>query len=433
MDFGTELRRLLSESKTVPSLRELAKQVHIDPGHLSRLMSGKRPPGLDLAKRCDKILGSGTKLTDIVADAERRAASRSTALATPGDPLTVCVPVVVNGRTQLVPLDRRSFLKGVAGSAVALAGGAGPAAVGSRHLAPEIAEHLVDVRAMLVRSDSMMGPGRLIATVSEQLANVQEMLPMARGGLRTRMFEVASLFAELQGWLQDDIGSTVTGSAWTSRALEWAEASGNDSLAAYMLMRRAQQAIGQGNSDLAVGLAAAAQRRAAGSARIRAAAAQQEAQGYAADRDERAALDALDRALDVVTGLDEPVGEYELASWCTPDYVHAQRGAALMRMGRYGQAVQAFDDALAQWPSEYRRERGLHLARKAHALAAGQVTDDALDAGTAALQIAADTGSRRTLDELALAARVLRVGGDGVAVVEFSQAVDSALREGLAS
>ena len=101
----------------MPSLRELAKRVHMDPGHLSRLMNGKRSPGLDLAQRCDEVLGSGTTLTDIVADAERRAASRSSALATPGDPLTVCVPVVMNGRTQLVPLDRRSFLKGVAGSA----------------------------------------------------------------------------------------------------------------------------------------------------------------------------------------------------------------------------------------------------------------------------------------------------------------------------
>jgi hypothetical protein len=40
-------------------------------------------------------------------------------------------------------------------------------------------------------------------------------------------------------------------------------------------MRRAQQAISLGNADPAVGLAATAQRRGAGSARTRAAAAQQ--------------------------------------------------------------------------------------------------------------------------------------------------------------
>lgn len=164
MDFGAELRRLIDKSEEL-TLRKVAQQVPIDPGHLSRLMNGKRKPTLDLARRCDSILGTGTKLTDLVAEAEHRAANRSPAPAMPGDPFTVCVPVVVDGRSQLMPLDRRSFLVGIAGGAASLVGGASSAQGSSQHLAPHVVDHLVDVRSMLVRSDSMLGPGRLIATV----------------------------------------------------------------------------------------------------------------------------------------------------------------------------------------------------------------------------------------------------------------------------
>jgi transcriptional regulator with XRE-family HTH domain/tetratricopeptide (TPR) repeat protein len=348
----------------------------------------------------------------------------------PAAPSASCELVALSGGSGLLPMDRRSLLMGVAGGAAAVLGGQGRGLADARQLAPEIADRLVEMRAMLVRLDSMMGPGRLVATVSEQLANVRELLPLARGALRPRMFEVGSLFAELMGWLQDDIGNRAVGMAWTVQAWEWAEASGNDSLAAYILMRRAQQAVGTADSTLAVGLAIAAQRRSSGSAAIRAAAAQQEALGHAQQGDELEALEALDRALELVTDPQEPPGTFELASWCTPAYVHTQRGAAWMRMGRCTQAVAAFDEALAAWPPEYRRERGLHLARKAHALAADEIVDDAVHTGTISLQIAEETGSRRTLDELAQTVSALRTAADNAAVMEFGKAVESAALEG---
>jgi tetratricopeptide (TPR) repeat protein len=287
--------------------------------------------------------------------------------------------------------------------------------------------------AALVRSDSLLGPNRLIVTVAEQLSTVQEMLPLARAGLRTRMFEIAALFAEFQGWLQDDIGSMVTGSAWTSQALDWAEVSGDDSLTAYMLMRRAQQAAARGDAALTVGLAAAARQRQGASSWVRAGAAQQEGHGHALDGDDVSALRAFDEALKLVTNAKDPVGEYELASWCTPDYVHAQRGAALIQLRQYGSAVNAFDEALSAWPREYRRERGLHLARKAYALASGRRTDEALDVGTGALRIGLETGSRRTIDELLRTARTLHSFGPAKEFDQFSDAVQFAAREGQAS
>jgi len=204
-------------------------------------------------------------------------------------------------------------------------------------------------------------------------------------------------------------------------------------ITAYMLMRRAQQAAARGDAAVTIGLAAAARRRRGASSWVQAAAAQQEGHGHALDGDDVSALNSFDEALELVSSATDPVGEYELASWCTPDYVHAQRGAALIQLRQYGSAVTAFDEALSAWPREYRRERGLHLARKACALAAGRRTDEALDVGTGALRIGLETGSRRTIEELVRTAHTLHSFGPSKEFDQFSDAVEFAAREGQAS
>jgi tetratricopeptide (TPR) repeat protein len=266
----------------------------------------------------------------------------------------------------------------------------------------QVVDELTRLRASLVRSDSLLGPGRLIATVAEQVANVQDMLESARGDLRHRVFDLAALYAEFQGWLFEDAGQTARSVGWTSRSVEWAQAGDNPDLAAYTLMRRAQQAAGRQESALAIGLAGAATRRDGVSPRIQSASAQQQAAGLALEGEEVGALRSMDEAealLEENDAADVP-GPYGLAEWCTSSYVLAQRANVLITLNRGIEAVQTFDQALAVWPPEYRRERGLHLSRKAKALAMERRLDEAVSVGTEALGIAVDTGSRRTLDEL---------------------------------
>jgi tetratricopeptide (TPR) repeat protein len=271
----------------------------------------------------------------------------------------------------------------------------------SLQVSAQVIDELTRLRASLVRSDSLLGPGRLIATVAEQVANVQDMLDSARGELRHRVFDLAALYAEFQGWLFEDAGQSVRSVGWTGRSVEWAQASDNADLAAYTLMRRAQQAAALQESALAVGLAQAAGRLDGVSARIQSASAQQHAAGLALEGDELAALRVMDEAESLIDQDEEPaVDPYSLAEWCTPSYVLAQRANVLITLGRSIEAIQTFDQALAIWPEEYRRERGLHLSRKAKALAMDRRLDEAVSVGTEALGIAVDTGSRRTIDEL---------------------------------
>jgi transcriptional regulator with XRE-family HTH domain len=60
-DFSDVLRRLMAERGL--GVREVARQVPCNPGHLSNLRSGKKRPSLQVAARLDDILGAGGTLT----------------------------------------------------------------------------------------------------------------------------------------------------------------------------------------------------------------------------------------------------------------------------------------------------------------------------------------------------------------------------------
>lgn len=423
-DCGRELRDVLASSGL--SVRGLARRIPVDPGHLSRVLNGRRPLSLDLAKGCDRVLGTGGRLARVAIEAQQSAGFQAREELPLPEDLDVLVPVVVNGRSQLMPLDRRTLLLGMTAGAVTSAVGT-PWSV-SRHVAPEVPAQLLDLRTSLVNSDSLLGPARLIAAVAEQTAHVRELLDLAKGRTRDDLFAVASLYAEFQGWLQGDVGALQRGRAWTGRALEWAEAAGDPGLTGYMLMRRAQEAVAAGDGALAVGLARAAVARGESAPFVHAAGLQQLAHGLAMAGEDVAALRALDDAWALVE-VGGDFGAYSLASWCTALYVTAQRAAVLSRLGRHRDAAEAYDLALASWPADYRRERGLHLARKSLALAQAHDLDGAVDAGREALAIAVQTGSYRTVGELAPLTGHLTAVTKSEDAVELVQLIAAATKE----
>ncbi|MGI9098386.1 MAG: hypothetical protein ACR2H2_07820 [Solirubrobacteraceae bacterium] len=277
---------------------------------------------------------------------------------------------------------------------------------------PAMVDRLLDLRASLVRTDSLLGPRRLLMTVCEQIALIEDHLVVAAANVRAELLTVGALYAEFAGWLFDDAGQLAGGTAWSDRALGWAHAAGCADLVSYVLMRKAQQAMLTKQAGMVISLAQAARRvgpRAP--ARVLASAAQQEAHGHALAGDERAAMVALSRAYDMVTDSPPPDDRIGLAAHCNVGYLHAQRGSCMERLDRPRAAVEAFEEALSCWPSDYRRERGLYLARKSRALVSAGEACEAAATGRQALDIARATGSARTLDELReLDAALARVG-----------------------
>src|SRR6266496_850736 len=77
-NFGHELRRLLATQEI--SLREAARRVPCNSGHLSKLASGKRGPSPEIAQRLDDVLDAGGDLARLAPAGPSHAAE----LATPG-------------------------------------------------------------------------------------------------------------------------------------------------------------------------------------------------------------------------------------------------------------------------------------------------------------------------------------------------------------
>lgn len=290
---------------------------------------------------------------------------------------------------------------------------------------PEMVDGLLDLRAALVQTDRLLGPARLLATVCEHISLIEDHLAVAAASVRIELMTVAALYAEFAGWLFDDAGQLAAGSAWSDRALGWAHAAGCADLVSYVLMRKAQQAMLVEQAGTVISLTQAAERVGPRvSDRVLASVAQQKAHGHALAGDERAATAALARAYELVTDAPAPDDRVRLAAHCDVGYLHAQHGSCMLRLDRPRAAVDAFDEALRCWPRDYRRERGLYLARKSRALVSAGEPCEAAATGNEALDIARSTGSARTLDELRdLDAALARVGTTDPEVDAFRHAL----------
>src|SRR5260370_38761201 len=61
-DFADEVRRLMADRGL--SLRGLARAAGYDPSHLSKILSGRKPPSPYLAARLDDVLGADGKVKE---------------------------------------------------------------------------------------------------------------------------------------------------------------------------------------------------------------------------------------------------------------------------------------------------------------------------------------------------------------------------------
>jgi tetratricopeptide (TPR) repeat protein len=248
---------------------------------------------------------------------------------------------------------------------------------------PRIVDTFVDLRHSLVAADSLLGPGNLVHSAAEQAANVSRLFGRADRQTRGRLFEVGALFAELCGWLADDLGKFENGKSWSRQGLEWAHSSSNADVMAYVLMRMSQQAQLVNDRAQASALAHSAIRSepSVRSAYVKAALHQQAAHASALDGDERAALSHIDTAYDLSSQELDERDPYSLAGYCTPAYVAVQRAAVLNTLGMHHQALEEYDRVLADWPEDFHREKGLHLARRTVAAARAGTPDAAVESG----------------------------------------------------
>ncbi|MEX2969882.1 helix-turn-helix domain-containing protein [Streptomyces sp. C184] len=361
--FGAELRRRRIEAGL--SLGKLATLICFSKGHLSKIERGVKAPSHDLAQLCDSALNAGGQLSSLISAPER---------SVDEEPLTdadVAVPwtlrMQAGGESDFVAFDHTSP-----------GGGSVPASIVSWSLAPPLLEsgetnsalpYFRNVFDEFRRLGQLFGPAVVAQLCIAATSALRGMAHQAQPAHRGVVLRLASRFAEYTGWMAQEAGSDAASLWWTEQAVQLAADGGDDELAAYALVRRAELALYTGDSMATVQLARLAGQQAR-SARIRGLAAQREAQGHALVGDRDACRRALDRGAELTSGAAPP-GDADpvLGSIHLPDLTAFVAGWCMHDLGSPAEAVTLLGDGLDAIPAESRRARARYGARLALALA----------------------------------------------------------------
>lgn len=340
---------------------------------------------------------------------------------------TVVVPCRTPEGIRFVPVPRRAVLAsglvGLAAASLPVPAFAAPySSVGSSTPAP--IEHFAQVRRVLIQTDNLMGPRTVLPAITQKLGELTALRRKARGKDAERLLELETRFEELAGWLAQDIGDERAAYAHTARALDDSHITGDPELTAYILGRKAQLAADLGHRSDALGLATAARRTAPTGSRLEVIAVMHQAHGHSLLGEKLEALRGYDEALLL---LDRANQDGVWGSWLDSAYIRTARARSLADLGQHEQAVAGFRDALETLPAGYRRDRGVYLARAARSHAGVGDIEQAAVVGLEAVQIAAETGSARIIDQLGLLDATLAAAPSAPGVREFRSSLDRIL------
>jgi transcriptional regulator with XRE-family HTH domain len=238
-DFGTEMRRLLSERGL--SLNELARRSNYDAGYLSKISNGRKPATMAVAARLDDVLGADGRLAALVDD----------------EPLFNGT-LSPEGRNRIEHARRHP---GRAGTAVA--------------------ESLALVLDAQRHAEDTLGSAAMLRPVLAQLAVAEDLVREARGPGRPQVVHIAGQWAQFAGWLHANTGQREQADARLSQALQWAVEAGEVNLISEVLSFQGHAAYVSGYPGPVIGLSQAAQRDRGAYPGQLAISAAQEAKGHA--------------------------------------------------------------------------------------------------------------------------------------------------------
>ena len=203
--------------------------------------------------------------------------------------------------------------------------------------------------------------------------------------------------------MHQDQGDYAAADEWTRRAVEMAQELADPWLVAYGLMRRSNVATESGRATDGLHLAEAALRqRYPSDARLTALALRQQATAHAMRSEVDDCRAAVDQGTDAAA--EGAASAQSETSYCTVPYMAMESGQALLMAGDPGAAVQRLSTAVQQWPiSEQDRDRGLCLARLAHAYIDANEPDAACSTArqaVASLDVARSARTEATLRRL---------------------------------
>ncbi len=331
--FGAEVRRLRRAAGLTQAA--LGDRVGYSRVYITLVETGRDAPGEDCVRRLGHALNAGDDLLALYR--EVRAPRRQHATPVIGGAAmlqandTVAVPAQApDGGTVLVNVTRRALLRGI--GAMALGSTLAPAAavngmtsLPSSDVAP--IEHFRQMQRVLIDSDNLFGPARVIPSVYEQIGVLQQLRSTVRGADGRALLGLQAQFAEFSAWLHQDQGDHETAWYWTDRALEWSHLAGDPAVTTFILARKSQLAGDMRDAYTAVDFAEAAGALAPGGTRLAAVASTYAAHGHALAGDATASARAYDRARVLLDSGDvDPAVSWGV--WLDHSYIAAQLARA---------------------------------------------------------------------------------------------------------
>ncbi|EGX61355.1 putative DNA-binding protein [Streptomyces zinciresistens K42] len=429
----------------VVSQEAMAGWLDLNQAQLSRIESGKPPHDLGKLMRwahslkipADLLWFKLPECRDEASIEVTSAPVQAAAMMLEASQAGGLLPVVVNGRTVLVPVDaetilpsglgsligssadvsaqaaerdpmspfnRRDFLKnGVA--AVALPGlgldelqhVAAALDDAHRYLDGPVVDYFRRVLGKAKRDDGALGPKKTLPVMLGLLGAVEAQARDVKLSVRRELLALGADGAEFAGWLYRDIQQPQAAVFWYDRAMEWAQEADSAPMQGYVLLKKSQMAYDERDALRMLTLAqAAGHDRWHLPARVRAEVTQQEALGRA----------MLGDPLDVVRGqladaeallTNAPEDHPDALGTYFNGHTRLLRDAiTYTEAGKPSLAVELFSDVMSTGMLSH-RDTGFFNARRAAALALSGEPDEAAKVGKASVAVAHEVKSERTV------------------------------------
>ncbi|MBE1500934.1 transcriptional regulator with XRE-family HTH domain [Amycolatopsis lexingtonensis] len=327
------------------------------------------------------------------------------------------------------PLNRRSLLKhGLAATAFPALGldelgrVAEAMADARRYFDGPVLDYFTRQLAACKADDGTLGPAKTLPLVLGVVGAIEEHARDVKPSIRRDLLRLGAESAEFAGWLYRDVRDFGRTLYWYDRAMEWAQEAGDTAMQGYVLLKKAQLAFDQREPQRMQTLAQAVQHGPWSLPnRVQAESVQQEARaevmlGATAD----AVAPKIDRARQLLGARDD--GASTLGTHYNDTLLTMQTAICYTEAGAPRRAVELYDESLMEdrfSPRDY----GFFLSLRAGSLALAGEPDEAARTGVESAARADSTSSRRTKQELIRVLEYLRPWTNRPAVTQLREAV----------
>jgi transcriptional regulator with XRE-family HTH domain len=435
-----EIGRLIRDIREAQglSIASLARQVAFSQSHLRSVENGNRAATADLASACDKVLGTGGLLTDLLTATEGRDdKGRRAALGVLGifpDPegageatgsfasAWTVAGTLASARevSEVSAVERRSFIL-LTSAAVSVSAHdwliARPvgdvSSSAGRRITPSLVDDLDVMTGKLREIDDQIGGGSLVSIVSAQAGYVAGLLRDYRysDSVGRRLHGTLGELLRLGGWVSFDVGRQAQAQRFWLAALHAAHTAGDRALGANVLGFMSEQAGYLGKLDDAARLAESALAGyGGGSPRVSAILHMRAARPRAMMGDDYGCRSHIDLAYDALRNSSPDSGEPDWSYWMVEEDLDAQAGDCFLCLNDYSSASSRLETSLraeGRWQGSYARDGVATLVLLATAQARADEPEQACATGARAIDILSGQ-----VDSPRLAAKIQRLRDD---------------------